>query len=546
MKIVNLIEKHPVLTIIITVILMLCFSISALDVTIMEARNFITAREMLTDQNWLLTTMNEEPRYQKPPLPTWLTAISVMIFGMKSLLAMRLPAIIMVIVLGILVYLLSLKLVNNKQHSLINALIALSSFYIIGIIIEAPWDIFTHGFMLIAIYSCFQLFSSPQVQWKWALIGALGMGASVLSKGPVSIYALFLPFVLSYGFSYKFRDFKSKWLPSLTLFIFGLVIGGWWYAYVRLEDPQTFIDIANKETGNWGSYNVRPFYYYWSFFTQSGLWTLPAFISLLYPYLKDRVSNKQAYKFSFLWTWLAVILLSIIPEKKSRYLMPVLIPLAINIGFYIHYLICHFKTLKDKRETWPVYFNFGLIGVIGCAFPIAGYVLLKDHEAVNWIRFVFASLLLVILGYSILYHLRQKALRGVFYSVIGFFVAAFLGAIPLSKHLKATHGDSLVSIQNTLNKEQLKLYSLNYVAPEAIWNYGQSIPSIQPETGDFRFPDAATFGLAINSLSDLEKSALEAAYTLEKIGTYDLNPSKKDSRSYRTRLVSDIYILRKR
>ena len=35
----------------------------------MEARNFIVAREMLTEGNWLLTTMNDVPRYEKPPFP---------------------------------------------------------------------------------------------------------------------------------------------------------------------------------------------------------------------------------------------------------------------------------------------------------------------------------------------------------------------------------------------------------------------------------------------------------------------------------------------
>ncbi|NJW55184.1 hypothetical protein HC175_19915, partial [Salinimicrobium sp. CDJ15-91] len=124
------------------------------------------------------------------------------------------------------------------------------------------------------------------------------------------------------------------------------------------------------------NYNVRPFYYYWSFFTQSGIWTIPAFVALLYPYMKSRVSNKKAYKFALLWTLSAVILLSIIPEKKSRYLLPVLIPMALNTGFYIEYLFRCFKTL-EKKEKWVVYFIHGLIAVIGLAFPVAGYFLLE-------------------------------------------------------------------------------------------------------------------------------------------------------------------------
>ena len=43
---------------------------------IMEARNMVTAREMVHDGNWLVPTMNGDLRLEKPPLPTWLTAVA--------------------------------------------------------------------------------------------------------------------------------------------------------------------------------------------------------------------------------------------------------------------------------------------------------------------------------------------------------------------------------------------------------------------------------------------------------------------------------------
>ncbi len=70
--------------------------LSVVEVNIMEARNFITAREMLEYGNWIHTTMNLEPRYEKPPLPTWMTAVSGAIFGMKNLFGLRLPAVLSV------------------------------------------------------------------------------------------------------------------------------------------------------------------------------------------------------------------------------------------------------------------------------------------------------------------------------------------------------------------------------------------------------------------------------------------------------------------
>jgi 4-amino-4-deoxy-L-arabinose transferase-like glycosyltransferase len=63
-------NKYPFLLLTLLCIAIFMVHLDALWVNIMEARNFVTAREMLQKGNWVLTTLNEEPRYQKPPLPT--------------------------------------------------------------------------------------------------------------------------------------------------------------------------------------------------------------------------------------------------------------------------------------------------------------------------------------------------------------------------------------------------------------------------------------------------------------------------------------------
>ncbi|WP_248723353.1 glycosyltransferase family 39 protein [Seonamhaeicola sp. ML3] len=530
-------EKYPILTIIITVVLILLPCFNYLDITIMEARNFITAREMINDGNWLLTTMNGEPRYQKPPLPTWLAALSALVFGTKSLLAFRLPAILMVIIMGISNYLLTLKLINNKNKALINALITITSFYVIGIVIEAPWDIFTHGFMLFGLYNLFLLFEKSNNYWKHTLLSGVFIGLSILSKGPVSLYVLFLPFLIAYGLTYKYKNFKVKIFSIFSLLILAISIGGWWYLYVRLEDPETFLAIANKETGNWSSYNVRPFYYYWSFFTQSGLWTIPAFISLLYPYLKTRVSNLKAYKFTLLWTVAAVVLLSVIPEKKSRYLMPVLIPLALNIGSYIEYLIKNFKQIRDKRETIPVYFNFGLIASIGILFPVLGFFLGSYLKGQILFWFILSTLFLLVIGVSMLIHLKRKSLKQVFYLSVALVASICVFALPMSRIQNPSHYNPIKKTNNAI-----KVYSLGYVSPEMIWLYGDKIESYNHD----KAIREKTFGLLTNELSEKDKKHLETKYTLEHIDTYDLNKTETSSRKYRSRLKNDYFILTKR
>tara|TARA_R110002012_G_scaffold319389_1_gene539595 strand:- start:3402 stop:5024 length:1623 start_codon:yes stop_codon:yes gene_type:complete len=537
-----LLKKHPILFICFGIALVLLPNLHIMDVTIMEARNFITAREMLTDNNWLLTTMNGEARYEKPPLPTWLTAVSAAVFGVKSVFAMRLPAVLFIMIVAVFVFKLSRKITQSQSFGILSAIIVATSFYVVGIMIEAPWDIFTHGFMCVAIYYLFWFFEAEKTQWKPALWASLFIGFSILSKGPVSFYALLLPFILAYGFTFKYKRFKSKFIPTIIILILALVVGGWWYLYVRLEDPATFLAITEKETGNWSSYNVRPFYYYWSFFTQSGLWTIPAFVSLLYPYLKTRVKNLKAYQFSLLWTLFAVILLSLIPEKKSRYLMPVLIPLAINCSFYIDYLIREFKNLKDKREIIPVYFNFGLIGLIGIAFPILAFVILKDNLSGYWFYFILASIAVFVMGLLILKFLKQKNIRLVVACVIGLYASLLITTLPLKEALNSV---AFNPITPGISGD-LKLYQFNYIAPEMIWQYGQKIPQIKNDDGSITFPKESNFGLLAIGVSPKDSETLQEKYTIEEVDTFDLNTVTKESRQYKDRLLATYYKLTKK
>ena len=522
---------------------MLLVHLEVPNITIMEARNFITAREMVQDNHWLLTTINGEARYQKPPLPTWLTAMSGMLFGINNVWALRLPAALMVLFSGMCIYYLSLKLKLPKIQSLNNSLILVTSFYIFAIIIEEPWDIFAHGFMLAGLYFLFRLFEEKSILWKNALLAAFFVGLSMMSKGPVSLYALFLPFLISYGIVYKFKDFKAKFLPLIGFVMLFIIIGGLWFLYVRLADPEAFLEIATKETANWSSYNIKPFYYYWNFFIQSGLWAIPAFISLLYPYLIKRVAHKKDYQFSFWWTIIAVILLSLIPEKKARYLVPVLIPLAMNTGFYIHYLISDFSNLKRKIETIPVYFNFGLIAVISLSVPFALFLLLKDGFENQPISYLFTSLATLLIGILLIRNLYFKKFSNVFYLTILFVVSLAVFGLPLSSNLN--HNPEFKSI-NSLHQfeksNKISSYSIGEIAPELLWDYNGILKDIY-KNEKLKIPAEPNFGLLVtNEDKEIIKAQLSIAYNLKLIETYNLNVGSKS----KDRLIREYYLVSKK
>jgi hypothetical protein len=380
-----------------------------------------------------------------------------------------------------------------------------------------------------------------------ACLTGLFFGFSFLSKGPIALYALLLPFLIAYGIIYKF-ELKDKKFYVFLILLIGFCIGLSWPLYVRYIDPETVSRVTKLESSRWGSYNIRPFYYYWSFFTQSGIWTVPALIALFYPYLKTRVSNLKAYQFTLIWTLAAVILLSIIPEKKSRYLLPVLIPMALNTGFYIEYLIRGFKNISLKIEKAAVYFAFGLIVIICIAIPVGLFIKTKNNLAGFEFWLIGLTISLFILGYLLFQNLRNKNFLNVFYAVVAVQVAVIIFGLPLTKVvLKNPEYHSAKELKEKEKELGIKTYEMSSFTPEIVWDYGQSIPVLQNEkTNELNLPLEDKFGiLASKTDSILSKKKLED-YNLKKITTVDLNRIPKESKKHNDRLFRIYYLATKK
>ncbi len=517
--------------------------LEVLPINIMEARNFITAREMIVDGNWLLTTINGEPRYQKPPLPTWLTAFSAFVFGLKNIAALRLPAAIMGLFTVMITYALALKYTRNKSYALWTGLILTTSFYMVFAGRNGQWDIFTHAFMMGGIYCLYQLFEQPKSRWTYALLTGLFFGASFMSKGPVSIYALFLPLVLAKGIVSSFRGLKSHIGPLLMVLVVGLISALWWHAYINLADPENLKAITEKETTNWTSYNVKPFYYYWSFFIQSGLWTIPAVLSLAYPYLKTRVFHGKAYALSFWWTICAVVLLSLIPEKKPRYLLPVLIPLAFNVGFFVLYAVKQFKNMSPWLRL-PLQLHFGILGVVGLGFPALAWIFFGDRLNPYIIWFVLTSMGLSLAAAAILYGLIKSRIQWSFRGSIAMILVIVLFGLPMAPAVSQNPNyKPLHLLTDWAQKNNIKVYEFGGFTPEMVWDYGKPIPGLIKD-GVLSRPKDSVFGVIVSedNLDHFKKRFKEDQ--IELIERYDMNPQGPGQRTHRPRLWRDFFIVR--
>ena len=216
---------------------------------IMESRNLVTAREIVTEGNWLVPTMNGVLRLEKPPLPTWVAAC-LEICSPDNLALQRSAAGVMASMLVIFLYLFVSRQAKNSLLGLFSALVLCTSFNIVLMGRVATWDIYCHSFMLGGIYYLFQIGNKSGKCWKEFIWAGIFMGLSFLGKGPVSFYALLLPFLLAWIFIYR-PSFRGKSKGLILMLVICLVISFWWPILLLLTHREMFLSIMDKESTAW-------------------------------------------------------------------------------------------------------------------------------------------------------------------------------------------------------------------------------------------------------------------------------------------------------
>lgn len=357
---------------------------SVIYTDIMESRNLVTAREMVYDGHWMIPTMNGDLRLEKPPLPTWIAAGAEML-SPDDIALQRAMAGVAATMLVVFFWLLGREITRSPRFAVVSTLVLCTSYNIILMGRTASWDIYCHAFMLGAIYFLWCSLTREGRQWGRFFCAGLFLGLSFMSKGPVSFYALLLPFLLSYLVFQRHR-MRGKWCPLLLAVVVCVAVSGWWYVYVYLFHSQEAQYVLGKESGSWVNRNVRPWWYYSTFFLETGVWALLTLTALLFPYWQRRVGAKQssAYLFAFFWMVALVVLLSFLPEKKNRYLLPVLIPAAYSVGF----VICTWARMFEQRERcrsarWLWLVNASLVSLVVVALPVAAWVALYEKGTIN-------------------------------------------------------------------------------------------------------------------------------------------------------------------
>jgi len=307
-----------------------------------EARYSEIARLMSETGNWVVPQIDYGvPFWAKPPLSTWLSAMSISIFG-ENEFSVRLPSLVLSLLMA---FFISKYIANKKLPFFLPCLIlfSLPEFFLHAGVVSTDISL-SFSIMLIMI-SFWEI--SKKTSFLWESLFVFGIAMGLLSKGPISIVLTFPP-LLIWGLRFKLpikKLFRISWL-------FGLLLALPWYFLAEKNSPgftnyfivgEHFLRFIDSSwTGDkYGFPKQQPLGIIWVFLI---LGTLPWIFSLLKKLIKIFRSiwdNKWEF---FLWSWLlwTPIFFTISKSLIHTYIMPVMVPLTL--------LVCHYwENLKFKK-----------------------------------------------------------------------------------------------------------------------------------------------------------------------------------------------------
>ncbi|WP_248749696.1 lipid IV(A) 4-amino-4-deoxy-L-arabinosyltransferase [Pseudomonas sp. MWU15-20650] len=326
-----------------------------------ETRYAQISQEMLLTGKWASPHFMGIRYFEKPAAGYWMIALGQAIFG-QNLFGVRFASALSTGLSIVLVYLVSRRLWNNPQKSLVSTVLYMSfvSVALLGGYANLdPQFTFWVNLTGVALWFCFDCTTRRGRLWSWALLGfACGMG--FMTKG---FLAWLLPVLIALPYALWQKRFTELLGYGVVAVLVAIVVSVPWALAVHLQEPDYwnffFWHEHIQRFAGEDAQHAEPFWYYLPLLVA---FSLP-WVALLPSTVKQAWVEKRLPKTAFLLLWLLMPLafFSLAKGKLPSYIMPCLVPLALLMG----------STLTDKLaqgQGRALRINGGLnlvIGVLG-------------------------------------------------------------------------------------------------------------------------------------------------------------------------------------
>lgn len=410
-------KGNSVLYLVIAVVVILLFRllltslIPLLDKT--ESRYALIAKVMVETQEWAVLQIRPgQPFWAKPPLSTWLSALSFEVFGFNEFAA-RLPS-----------YLMNLFVIFILGKWVKRAGI---SFFIIAFILLTTPEFLIHSgvvstdtalafsvtFLMLSFWKAMQ--GECSLIWKYTFFVALGLG--FLAKGPI-ILVLTVPPITIWIFLQKIKIIEVfKRLPWVSGLILTALISLPWYIITEQRSPG-FIDyflvgehfnrfLKPSWKGDlYGGPKSQALGMIWVFLMALAF---PWIQIVLYKIWKQRMTIFKDNWLSFLVLWLlwTPFFFTFSKNILHTYTLPIMVPMALLMAYW-----------------WNSYSRKKTLLILGSIFPIIAilaFAWLSLNKSLNHYlnsdKYLLANQQITTTNKSTpLYYWERVSISGEFYS----------------------------------------------------------------------------------------------------------------------------------
>lgn len=372
-----------------------------------EARYAEIARIMAETNNWITPHIDYGiPFWAKPPLSTWLSAISFEAFGVNEFAA-RLPYFLFAISL---VFLIGKYAIREHLSFFLPGFILLTipEFLIhTGVVSTDMALAFSVALVMLSFWETIQ--DNARFYWKHLIF--VGFGLGLLAKGPI-IFILTLPPLVVWTLFFKNYKTILKRIPWIIGTLITGLIAVPWYILAEKQTPG-FIDyfivgehlkrfFDSSWTGDkYGFPKSQPIGMIWLFLL---LFALPWIQVLPLKLWQNRINLLKDKWVTFLLLWLVWTLLFFTVSKSliHPYIMPIMTPLALLVTRW-------WRGVKRQR----------ILISLSLFVPVFAVVIFAYGSISNQLQFYSNTDKYFIANntqFNSIYHLGRKSYSGQFYS----------------------------------------------------------------------------------------------------------------------------------
>lgn len=298
-----------------------------------EARVAVTAREALEDGNWLIPTLNGVPRLKKPPLMTWIVALSYKFFGKINEFSARFPSVLFAYVAALGIFFLGVKLFGRLEAT-VSSLVMITAFQFIKHSRLAEIDMALLLCVLFTKMFWYLAFSSQRRKRLFYILGYIAGAVAVNLKGPAGFVIPFISFLTLLLLLKRFDEIK-RWLDPAGILLCIILSSSWYMAAVLQEKKiasavfKDELEIAFIK----GIDHPGPFYYYlYTLFICFAPWTVFMYAAAFFALIKK--GKNREILFVLVWFFVSLVLLSLTPNKQPHYALLGFPPMALITGWF--------------------------------------------------------------------------------------------------------------------------------------------------------------------------------------------------------------------